>query len=456
MRRRHIALIPASEQWKFAVAFSDRAEMTLLETGFFTRNPQQSLADQLSEILGPLQMTDRLACTLPARSALLRWVEFPFDDPRKIAAAASPEMARQLPENLDDRTVFHQNLGSGKALTVAIAKDQIEEFLGQFDDNHEPLGYLGLSPFCHVSGLNWPVDSLLLCIDEKEITISRIENANLVDLCILPQNREEISAQQILQQAQTLAHSGKVTIMLLKLLGESCDSPIANNLKEAGFEVEPVLLTAKTGNVATELSRVASLALGAAKPETGGLNLRSGPYRLKNDWQALKKRAGIAASLLLVSILLFVTDGYLQYHQRTTELSHLQQQMNSLYQKQFSGEKMLAPAPLLLQSKLKALQKKSNQFGTDSPGALQVLLTISENIDPDLSIDIREYLHNDNGLRISGSTESFDAVSQLLSGLQQGPLFKDVRILDSKQTIDGRRVDFQLQIQLGQTEDNSR
>ncbi len=454
MRRRYIALQQAPEQWRFAVAFSDRAETTLLETGCFKRNPQLSLADQLSEILGPLQITDRLACALPACSSLLRWLEFPFDDPRKIAAAAGPEMARQLPESLDNRIVFHQHLGNGKVLTAAVAQHQIEEQLARFDDNREPLGYLGLAPFCHVSGLSWPVDSLLLCRDEEGILLGRIEAARLVDLRILPQTDASLPTAEIVQQAQALARNRPSAIMRLRLLGENCASPLALSLKEAGFEIEPALLTAETGEVRHELSQVATLALAAANAKSDGLNLRSGPYKLKNDWQTIKWRAGIAAALLVTSLLLFVTNGYLQYHQRTTELKELQQQAKSLYQKQFPGEKLRVAALLQLQSKMKALQKKSNQFGTDSPGALQVLLAVSNRIDPALTVDVREYLHNEAGLRLSGSTESFDAVSQLLHGLQQEPLFNEVRILDSKQTIDGQRVDFQLQIQLEQAKDN--
>ena len=78
-------------------------------------------------------------------------------------------------------------------------------------------------------------------------------------------------------------------------------------------------------------------------------------------------------------------------------------------------------------------------------------MTVSENIDAGLKLDIREYVQSDEGLRLSGNTESFDAVSRLLASLQKETLFKEVRILDSKQAIDGSRVDFQLQIQLLKT-----
>ncbi len=447
MRRRHIALKPAPEQWAFAVASGDAAEATLLKTGSFVRDPQRTLADQLGEAFEPLQVTDRLACTLPAPDALLRWLEFPFNDPRKIAAAALPEMACQIPENLDKRSVFHEIQGTGKVLTAAVLNEQIEELLSQFDDNREPLGYLGLSPFCYVAGLGWPVDSLLLCVEDEHISLARVEDGAVTDLRILPRT-SALDDKGVVQQAQMLARCRDTPLSRLRLLGIAADSSLALSLEQAGFEIESVLLDSKDGPISAELMTVASLALAAAKAGTSSLNLRAGLYKLKNDWQALKRRAWLASGLALLALLLISGSGYLQYQQRSVELNNIQLQMKSLYQKQFPGEKLRVAAPLLLQSKLKELQKKAAQFGTESPAALQVLLAVSKNIASELSLDIREYVQNDEGLRLSGSTESFDAVSRLLGSLQQEPLFNEVRILDSKQAIDGSRVDFQLQIQL--------
>jgi general secretion pathway protein L len=449
MRRKHIALKPATDQWAFAVASGDATEATLLKTGFFVRDPGRTLAEQLGEIIGPLQMTDRLACTLPAKGALLRWLEFPFNEPRKVAAAVLPELACQIPETLEKRSIFHEMQSTGKILAAAVLNEPIEELLSQFDDNREPLGFLGLAPFCYISGLDWPVDSLLLCVEEDEISLSRIENSAVADLRILPRTTQ-IEDSGVVQQAMLLSRCGTGSIQRLRLLGIVTDSSLASSLEQAGFEIEPILLSSKEGRISEELTTVASLALAATKAGSSGLNLRSGPYKLTNDWQALKRRAWLAAGLILLTVLIASGSGYLQYRERAKELKNIQQQMAAIYQKQFPGEKLRIAAPLQLQSKLKELQKKAAQFGTDAPGALQVLLAVSKSIDTDVSVDIREYGQSDEGLRLAGSTTSFDAVSRLLASLQKEPLFPEVRILDSKQAIDGSRVDFQLQIQLKQ------
>lgn len=447
MRRRHIALKITPTQWEYAVASGDHTGASLLRTGVFLRDPQHPLADQLAELLGPLQLTDRLACALPSHKTLLRWLQFPFDEPRKVAAAAFPEMESLLPASLDDRVVYHQTLSTGSTLTVAVERQQIEAVLGQFDDNREPLGYLGLAPFCYVAGLDWPEDSLLLCAEGEEIILSRVEEASVVDLRIMPRT-PELEEQWIVQQALMLAHSGKTSIMRLRLLGVAADSSLAETLAQSGFDLEPVLLVAEEAQCPDDLNAVACLAIAATKARPAGLNLRSGPYKLKTEWQALKRRAWFSAAMVLTLLLIIGSNAYLQYYQRSEKLSSLQQQMRTRYQKQFPGEKLVATASLQLQSKLKELQKRSDQFGTDSPQALQVLLAVSNSLDSGVTVDIHDYLHSDEGLRLSGNTESFDAVSRLLGSLQKEPLFKKVRILDSKQAIDGKRVDFQLQIRL--------
>ncbi|MCF6179394.1 MAG: PilN domain-containing protein [Geopsychrobacter sp.] len=449
MRRRYIALQPGPEKWRFAVAAGDASTVSLLKTGVFKRNPQQPLAEQLAELFDPLQMTDRLACSLPGQSCLLRWLEFPFSDPSKIAAAILPEMNAQLPENLGDRVVFHQTLAAGKVLAAAVKKEQLEDCLSRFDDNREPLGYLGITPCCYIAGLEWPLNSLLLTLEDEGIAISRIEEGHITDLRYLPGATQDEEL-KIIQQAQLLAHNGSA-LMRIRLLGLATDSRLAQKLADAGFEIDPILLNSAEGTVADELSSVASLAIAAVKAGTQQLNLRSGSYVLKNDWQALKRRAVWAAGLLLLSLTIFTGSGYLQYRQRTTELHALQQQMKELYHQQFPTERLRVAPSLMVQSKLKELQKKSSRFGSNTPKALPTLLAVSKSIGAKIKVDVREYLQNDEGLRLSGTTESFDAVSRLLTNLQKNPQFEEVRILDSKQAVDGSRVDFQLQILLKPT-----
>ncbi|WP_020675242.1 type II secretion system protein GspL [Geopsychrobacter electrodiphilus] len=449
MRRRYIAVKASPEKWGFVVATGDHTESRLLKAGFFERDPQRPLADQLAEVFEPLQMTDRLALTLPGQGSLIRWLEFPFKEARKIAAAVLPEINSRLPENPGQRVVFHQIQETGKVLTVAVSKETIESCLAQFDDNREPVGYLGITPLCYLPGLDWPVNSLLLTIEADGICLARVEAGDLTDLRFLPQTLLE-AEDEIIQQAQLLARCGS-PLMRLRTAGVATESPLAIALKAAGFELDPIRFDAEGKPVPNDLITLAALAMSAVHSSPQQINLRSGPYKLKNDWQVIKRRASIAVGLLLTTLIIFAGSAYLQGQQRTSELEGLQQQMKTFYLKQFPEDKVRIAPALQMQSKLKELQKKVAQYGSDTGSALKLLLAVSQHMDQAISVDIREYVQNDEGLRLSGSTTSFDAVSRLLSDLQKEPLFKEVRVMDSKQAIDGSRVDFQIQILLQQS-----
>lgn len=448
MRRRHIALQPTPEQWHYAVASGDTQEAALLQSGSFMRTPEKPLAEQLSEIVGPLQMTDRLAYALPASCAMVRWLEFPFSDARKIAATAQPEMSRQLPKAVKEQAFFQQLVGDKRALTVAVDKQRLEETIDNFDDNREPLGYLGLTPFCYASGLDWSNDGLLLCATDDEVSIARCENGQPVDLRTMPRTTAA-EQREIIQQTLLLARSSTTPLMNVQVLGTANTSELAQELQQAGFSIVPLQLKSEQGLISDELASTACLALAACKADSNSLNLRSGAYKLKNDWQVLKRRMWLAAGLLVATLLMLIGNASLQYRQRAGALEQLQQQMDGLYRQEFPGEKLVAPAPLLLQSKIKELQKRTSQFGTGTASALQLLLAVSQGIAPELSVDIKEYLFSEEGLRLTGTTTNFDTVSKLLASLQREELFREVRILDSKQALDGSQVDFQLQIQLG-------
>lgn len=448
MRRRYIALQRNQDQWLYAVASRDRQKTTLQQVGRFEQKPGKSLAEALIEEIGPLQMVDRLASALPAQSAMLRWLDFPFSDIHKIAVTAPPEMSRQIPCSAEDKSFYQQLLEPNRVLSVAVDNNKLEELIGLFDDDSSPLDYIGLPPFCYAAGLDWSEDGLLLCADAQEITLARCHNNQVVDLRILPKTSTQ-DHKEILQQAMLLARGTQPTLLNLCLLGLKSDSPLAQSLSEAGFTINPVQLKSAAGVITEDLTGTVCLALAAVKQGKDGLNLRSGNFKLKNDWQVLKRRMWIAATLVLMTLGTIGATGYTQYSQKLSQLKRLKQQIEQSYQQEFPGERLMVPAPLQLESKIKDLNKKISQFDTGSQSALRLLLSLSNIITPELSVDIKEYLHSDKAIRLIGTTANFDTVSKLLSGLQGEPQFKSVRIIDSKQALDGNQVDFRLQIELG-------
>lgn len=454
MRRKLIAVQPGVQQWRYAVVGSERKAVTLLQAGRFVRDPDRPLADQLAGLIGPPRPADRLATALPLGSGVFRRLRFPFADSRKRLAAARPEMLRQLPFSLTGWTLFHQELSHNELLTVAVADEQISHCLGNFDDRRAPLGFLGLVPFCYLGGLDLKDSGILLCVEDDGIILTRYNAAGEPDEPRLLPRVGSDAINEILPQVRIMAHCHAVAEKKLTLIGADQDSPLVPELTQAGFRVNFVKFRDTAGQqVSGDLAATAALALTAVQAPGANLNLRSGAFRLRNDWQALKKRMWLAALLIILLPLIFLTDGFWQYRSRANQLRQLRQQISQLYLRQFPTDRLVAPAPLQLQSKLKELREKGRSLHHANGGALELLLALSNHIPDDLTVDIKEYFYSDEGLRLTGRTTDFDSLSRLLAALQRAAFFQDVRILDSKQTINAAQVDFQLQLKFAHSGD---
>lgn len=87
-----------------------------------------------------------------------------------------------------------------------------------------------------------------------------------------------------------------------------------------------------------------------------------------------------------------------------------------------------------------------------SHSALDILRQISDATPEDLVLDTRELRYEKDGLTLDGTTDTFDSVNRLARALEQAPLFAQVQVADAKQSADGSRIDFRLQITLSQEE----
>lgn len=120
--------------------------------------------------------------------------------------------------------------------------------------------------------------------------------------------------------------------------------------------------------------------------------------------------------------------------------------MDQSYLKAFPQEKVVVDAARQMESKLLELRKQSGQLGSADGSALKVLQEVSRRCPKELTVDIREYVYAPTGLRLGGTTASFDAVTQIARSLQESELFDEVKISDTQQKLNGDRIEFRLQV----------
>lgn len=127
--------------------------------------------------------------------------------------------------------------------------------------------------------------------------------------------------------------------------------------------------------------------------------------------------------------------------------------MVRIYRSAFPGATAIVDVPLQMKSKIKELKTKTALVaGNGRFSPLAVLQNISEQTPKDLTVDIRDLSYTPEGVRLEGTTTTFEATNRLAKSLEASPLFKNAQISDAKMSLDGKTVDFRLNLQRRDTE----
>ena len=123
MSKRLIGIDIGARTLRVAILNQDKGKIevsSLLERNF--ADPAE-LTSRLQEIVaGEFSIGDQLATNMPARTAYVRRLEFPFEDNKKIAAAIPFTLAAQLPVAIENcATAIQPAQPTEQGATVAVA-----------------------------------------------------------------------------------------------------------------------------------------------------------------------------------------------------------------------------------------------------------------------------------------------------------------------------------------------
>jgi Tfp pilus assembly protein PilN len=81
------------------------------------------------------------------------------------------------------------------------------------------------------------------------------------------------------------------------------------------------------------------------------------------------------------------------------------------------------------------------------PPPWRVLRELSE-LPAKVPVDVEEFYCDRDEVRISGGTDSFEAVNRIRDQLAASPLFTGVEVAESRKSLEGNRVEFRLRLPL--------
>ena len=454
MAKRFIGIDIDRTRVRVAVLEVERGEPTLAAVAGRPYDGAGELLPAIQELVGePPSIGDRLATALPATGAFVRWLRFPFNEPRKLAAALPLELDSQLPVGLEEFLVDSlapQPEGDAfRVPAVAVRKTAVAELTAAFDDAALPLQVVDLAPFAQLAGLADELhDGVLVHLAEAATTLTLVREGQPRDLRLLP---GPPPAPEALQRALAALHSTAAgTSLPLLLIGAGATRELATSLVQAGETLAPLPAGSDGQPLAAEFVPALALARRAAKVRERLFNFRRGPYALKSEWTALKRRLIAAGVLLAVTLGAAGASAWLGYASRAREATALQKQMVQIFHDTFPGEPVVVEVPLQMESKLKTMEDRLKLIGTEgSQSPLAVLREVSRLTPADLRVDIGDFNFTSDSLRLDGTTADFDAVNKLAAALGTSPLFRKVEVSNSKASLAGNQIEFRLTITFG-------
>ena len=421
---------------------------------------KQGLTDQLAELSGQIsgdfKIVDRLAAALPAKSAFIRNLQFPFSESKKIMAALPYAMSSEIPAAIDDcftaaLPLKKDSKSPAQVTAAAVPTVQIEDLLEQTEQCGLPIHILDLSPFVLLSGLGKQMtQGILLAANSAETTLSIIEDGRIVDYRLLAQPLTTKNMRWLNRELSQFTARTDSQNLTVYCVGDGITTELTAALLEQGFQVKELTMSIAGQQIPMPFMQAAALAFraGMAK-EVKSFNLRQGSFALKGEWQKLKKSLWCTGILVGLTIIILATAAGLKYNNKIKQANKIQQEITQIYRNTFPDATTIVDVPLQMQAAINELREKNTMVGSMGPDALTVLKKISEQVE-NIAIEVDEFNYNSSEVRVTGKTSSFETVNKLSEQLATSPLFSNVQVADAQMALRGSQINFRLILTLAQ------
>lgn len=420
-------------------------------------NPASALDEVAARTGGPCGFGDRLASALPAAQGYVRPLDFPFQDRRKIRAAATLELAARIPvaiESCATALLWPQGAGAGSAVVAAaVPLAAIDQHLAPFEAAGAPLQILDLMPYALAGGIGSRLTTgILVCIGGIETTLSLVEHGQVSDYRLIPGllDRDEPQAvARLLRECLVMRSQRPEEPLPVYLAGSGAVPPLLDGLRAGGLDAAILKLTLAGKEVPPAFIPAVALAL-RAEPRHAerSFNLRQGRFAYRGELRTARWTLAAGAGLLLLSLLALGTAGFINYRERARQAEALQQELARMYQSAFPGTPLTVDVALQMASKLRELRGEAEALGlAGQPPPWRILRELSEL--PALApIELEEFDFGTDEVRVSGSTDSFEAVNRIREQLARSTLFAGAEVAESRKSLDGSRIEFRLRLPL--------
>lgn len=407
-----------------------------------------------------------------------RILQIPFKDSRKIKMVLPFELEATVPFPVDDLIIDFINLGSAghndhtDVIAVAVPKSELTPYLGTLNAikiDPEMVTLSGLpAALCLANQTDAGKDQLFLKIDKALSTLFIAIDGGIKLIRSFPTPVTDDT------KAGSLGAFVHRTLSAFGELSRSEYQPpdmvvTGSGLNGANFDADVsrfLDLPVKRLNFADHLNIPIdgehnkpwdpalmdnALALALMEIEgTRGLNFHKGGFAAKKFIVKHKKyliKTGILAASVLALLLFNVIAESYTLNRR---IDRFNRQITGIFQETFPEVKRIVDPFQQMQIKVQEVKKNAVfETATTSPIInIDILNNISKSISESITVDITRMVISPDNVLISGTTDTFEAVNDIKSKLEQIEAFKKVTISSTNKDRSGKEVRFQMKVAL--------
>ena len=444
----------------------------------------------LTELLDTHQLrADTVLAALPASQMVLRNLELPFRDTRRIRQVLAYTLDEHMPYDPEDIVADFAVLpGAPESgvpiLAAAVPQELIASTLDLLQElNLDPMlidcDVFGLANAALLGAPTPPANTILVDIQSDRTLITMLSHGTPVfarswafgwpqgDMPI------EVFGPRLSKQLQHMVYAYENVFKqpydaeLLQLSGASQGhlsalADVLHTMLDIPAELWQVTAEAcRTEPETPEFQDDQSLtavafgtALRGLYRQTVGLDLRQGQFALHHDLQQLRGRLVVVGCLLVLLAGMGIGSLYLNNHYKLQRLNQIQGNIAQVFRTTLPDSRMVQPA-LQMQEKVREISDRLRAFGGVTGAqlsGLQILREISDRVPDELTLNVDTLTITSNAVDIGGTTGSYDDVVKLKGALEASPAIGSAKIISAKD--EQNKVAFKLNITLAQTLEN--
>jgi len=441
---------------------------------------ESDLAATLKSVVEKIDVTNAVVvASFPAEQISYRNIQVPFKESKTIRQILPYELEPTLPQAVEDLIIDFQTLTlpdkieHTDLIAAAVAKTELKAYLdilASFEIEPEIVTVGGYpTAFCLNRLAETPENYLGVDIGSRRGTVFAVLSGEVCLIRSFP-----IRSDNSLSVGESLGTDIQRTLSALKemlcldfqpesvfVTGCGRDDPgLAEDM--ARILRLPVRQTDLTASIqalqlfqpeqpwnTSQMDNALALALMEAEG-ISGLNFRQGPFAAKKFWIEHKQsliKTGIVAGLVLILAFFNVV---LESHLANKKLAGLNRQITAIFTSTFPDVKKIVDPYQQMQVKMQSARK--NTFIPLSGGkmirSIDLLNDISRLIPSKADVNLTRLVMGPESIAISGDTDTFNAVDDIKSRLEQSEFFKKISISSANIDRSDNRVRFKLKVNL--------